>query len=239
MSNIIVDNLSIGFYSAVDKVEEQVLKNFSATFEFGKVISLFGDNATGKSTFLNWIAGFKKKDSIYNKSFDRNKYKVGYVIQNSANSLLDWISPLENVIFPESMNSYNSELIINAYKLCQKFQFDLEWNKLTYKLSIGQKQKLALIRELFNNPDILLIDEGFVAIDYRRRLKTIENLRKWATNNNKLIINISHHIEESVSFSDKIFILDNGEIKKEIILSHPLSKQDRINGSQEILKYYN
>lgn len=191
---------------------KKVINRFNQSFVPGKIITIIGENGSGKTTILNYIAGFKKDILKSDQDYDSSFWDIGYIIQNSGASLFNWMSPMENIIFPAKYSKFrHKEDLYHAKQLANYFEFNWDWGILTENLSGGQKQKLAIIRTLFKTPNVLLIDEGFVSIDYKSRNNTILKLRKWSKDKKAITINISHHIEEAVFFSDKIIILDKKE----------------------------
>ncbi len=225
------ENLKLQYKTS--KLPYVVLEGFSVNILKGEIVSLFGENGTGKSSLFNFIAGFKENILKSNLDCNFSTFNIGYVVQNSEKSLFEWKSPLENIIFPIESNDNDFEAALRKAKsLCDSFGFNMNWGILTKDLSGGQKQKLAILRELFKKPELLLIDEGFVSIDYRTRNKTILKLRDWVKNNDTTIINISHHIEEAVLISDRILILSEKKIKDEITIQIQEPREISIRNKQ-------
>lgn len=154
------------------KYYKKVINNFSYTFKKGMIYSITGPSGCGKSTLLSILSGSYKSYSgaVYYKNVNIKKLKnysfinVGYVYQSYQ--LFDNLTALENVLLPyEMQNKKIDNLKYKINTLFNKFKISHVINQKVNKLSGGEKQKVAIIRAIIKNPDILLLDEPTSALD--------------------------------------------------------------------------
>lgn len=200
------------------------LKNISKTFENGKekimavktidldvnkgeIIAIIGTSGCGKSTLLNMIAGLDEPTNgeIY---FDKDNPKISYMLQNDA--LLPWKSVLENATLGlELLKEKNASTINEVVKLLKEYGLYDFRNMRPSSLSGGMKQRVALIRSLAINPDILLLDEPFSALDYYTRLIISEDVLKMIKESGATTLIITHDIAEALCLADRIVVLSS------------------------------
>lgn len=195
-----VDKISKNFLSGNTSLP--VLADIS--FELGKkeIISIVGKTGCGKTTLLNIICGLLSSD----KGEVIVSGNIGYVPQKSL--LLPWRNILENVLLPvEIKENFNEKIVLQARHFLEEFDLKEFTNSYPSEISGGMKQKVSLIRTFIQNPDILLLDEPFSAIDFNSRLELVEKLRDYILSSGKSAILVTHNIEEAISISDKIIVL--------------------------------
>ncbi len=200
------------------------LKNISKTFENGKekimavktidldvnkgeIIAIIGTSGCGKSTLLNMIAGLDEPTNgeIY---FDKDNPKISYMLQNDA--LLPWKSVLDNATLGlELLKEKNDSTINEVVKLLKEYGLYDFRNMRPSSLSGGMKQRVALIRSLAINPDILLLDEPFSALDYYTRLIISEDVQKMIKKSGTTTLIITHDIAEALCLADRIVVLSS------------------------------
>ena len=118
------------------------------------------------------------------------------------------ITILKNVLLGlEIRKSLNTESISYAKKLLETYGLSEFINKYPSQLSGGMKQRVALIRTLATNPDILLLDEAFSALDYQTRLSVTNDVYQIIKNENITAIMVTHDIAEAISMADKVIVL--------------------------------
>ena len=236
MSSISIQNLNKTY--AKKGQAYQVLKDFNLEINSGEFVTIFGPNGSGKSTMLNLIAGLDEADNgeilIAGKS--NKESKVGFVFQNYNESMLPWRTVEGNIrlgvesvgAIPRSPSSTTPQ--INISNLLTQTGLESIKNKLFFELSGGQKQLTAIARSFAFEPDIMLLDEPFSALDYsvtkKMQLKIME---MWQNYNHKFsqklltILFISHDLDEAIFLADKIVILSPrpGRIKEIIEVKLP------------------
>ena len=176
----------------------------------GEILSIRGDNGTGKTTLLNIIAGIDVP-TVGEIFFENKKdVKVGYVQQDYNSSLLPWFNVKKNIELPLFLKGKSKKYCDEKVKEIIDI---LGFNKLPitsypHQLSGGQKQRVAISRALIHNPDILLLDEPFANLDHRTVKELQETILKIHSNWNLSIILVSHEIDHSIFMSDKLIILN-------------------------------
>lgn len=196
-----VVNLTKDFYTK--EGEMQVLSNISFTLFQGEILSLLGPSGSGKSTILNILTKLLEPTS---GSVTING-TVGYMFQKDH--LLEWLSIMDNITLGlEIMHKKNDkksmeriERLLKTYGL-----WDFR-NMYPKELSGGMRQRVALIRTLSVDPDILLLDEPFSALDYQTRLMVNDDVYKIIKNENKSVILVTHDISEAIAMGDKVAVL--------------------------------
>jgi NitT/TauT family transport system ATP-binding protein len=193
-----------------DNGEVIALKDISFSASRGEFISIVGPSGCGKSTLLSIIAGLLKptKGEVYvnGVKIEGTSTHIGYMLQKD--NLLDWRTIYQNVLFglevrkiKTPQNVERAERLLKTYDL-----YDFR-DKYPSQLSGGMRQRVALIRTLAINPDILLLDEAFSALDYQTRLKVTDDVYRILKKEQVTTIMVTHDIPESISMGDRILIL--------------------------------
>lgn len=190
--------------------ETMAVKDFSYTFNKGKFVSLVGPSGCGKSTILSIIAGLEKQTSgiilLDNSKLSHRSCNIGYMLQKDY--LLDWRNVFGNVVLGlEVKRMLNSKTKEYAESLLRKYGLWEFRDKYPSQLSGGMRQRVALIRTLAINPDVLLLDEAFSALDYQTRLLVTDDVFKIIKSEEKTTIMVTHDIPESISMSDEVIVL--------------------------------
>ena len=194
-------NLSKDFYNK--EGELKVLNDISFTLYEGEILSLLGPSGSGKSTILNILTNLLEPTSgelVINGT-------IGYMFQKDH--LLEWRNIMDNITLGlEIMHKKNDkksmeqiERLLKTYGL-----WDFR-NMYPNELSGGMRQRVALIRTLSVNPNILLLDEPFSALDYQTRLMVNDDVYKIIKNENKSVILVTHDISEAIAMGDKVAVL--------------------------------
>lgn len=210
MSSIVnVKNVGMNFYT-IDG-ELKVLENLSFSLEEGKILAILGPSGSGKSTLLNILSNLLKPTSG-----DINiKGKIGYMFQRDH--LLEWRTIMDNItIGLEIQKKLNDDAIKKINRLLKNYGLWEFRNRYPRELSGGMRQRVALIRTLSVDPDILLLDEPFSALDYQTRLMVSDDIYKIIKNENKTTILVTHDISEAISMADQVAVLSKrpANIKK-------------------------
>lgn len=193
-----------------DNGETFAISDFSYSFKKGKFVSIIGPSGCGKSTLLSIIAGLDTQTSgiifMDNSKLTNKAYNIGYMLQKDY--LLDWRTIYKNVILGlEIRKMVNDETIRYVELLMKKYGLYDFKDKYPNQLSGGMRQRAALIRTLATNPDILLLDEAFSALDYQTRLAVTEDVYRIIKAENKITIMVTHDIPESISMSDEVIVM--------------------------------
>ena len=188
------------------KGETSALTNISFQITKGEFVSIVGPSGCGKSTLLSLIAGLNMPESG-TITLDRSENtKIGYMLQQDH--LLEWRTIYQNIMLGPEINQTitpeNEKLaltLLNDYGLA-RFQ-----DKKPGELSGGMKQRVALIRTMMLNPQILLLDEPFSALDYQTRLMVSADIGRIIRKAGITTILVTHDLSEAIALSDRILIL--------------------------------
>ncbi|MDF2653900.1 MAG: transporter ATP-binding protein [Bacillota bacterium] len=199
--------------------ETIAIKDVSFSAEKGEFISIVGPSGCGKSTLLSIISGLLKPTAgevfVNGSRVLEVTSHIGYMLQND--NLLDWRTIYKNVLFGlEIRNIKTPENVARAEDLLKKYGLYEFRNNYPSQLSGGMRQRAALIRTLAVNPDLLLLDEAFSALDYQTRLTVTDDVYGILKQEQVTTIMVTHDIPESISMSDRIIILTQrpAEIKE-------------------------
>jgi len=193
-----------------DNGETLAIQDFTYTFLPETFTSIIGPSGCGKSTLLSIIAGLEKTTSgtltLNGIPFDTANFNIGYMLQKDY--LLEWRNIYKNILFGlEIQHKVTDESIDYAIDLLKKYDLYTFKDKFPSQLSGGMRQRVSLIRTLATNPDILLLDEAFSALDYQTRLTVTDDVYSIIKNEKKITIMVTHDIPESISMSDDVIVL--------------------------------
>ena len=201
------------------KGETIALEGINLTVDENQFISIVGPSGCGKTTLLSIISGLippdKGKVLINNKELKGICEKIGYMLQEDY--LFEWRTVYQNVrlgLEIKGMVDDDSEQkIMNLLKNYGIADFAESYPG---DLSGGMRQRVALARTLATDPEILLLDEPFSALDYQTKLTLEEEMANILNKNKKTVVLVTHDIAEAISMSDKVIVLSKrpGRIKK-------------------------
>lgn len=184
----------------------------------GELVCFVGPSGCGKSTLLSIVAGLDKPTygsiQIEGLEIKGVSSKVAYMLQND--NLLEWRSIYKNILLGlEIQKKLTSENIGYANKLIDNYGLGDFRDKYPHQLSGGMRQRAALIRTLAIQPQILLLDEAFSALDYQTRLHVTDDVREILKKEDKTTLMVTHDIPESISMADRIVVLSSrpGKVK--------------------------
>ena len=208
---IMLDNVGM-IYTAADGKDVQALTSVSMNIQKGEFISLLGPSGCGKTTLLRIIADLLQSTSgrveIGGETprEARLKRKYGMVFQSAV--LYDWRTVIKNVELPlEITHQSRAERHERALKMLELVGLTEFQNHYPRQLSGGMQQRVGIARALALQPEILLMDEPFSALDEFTREKLHIDLLKIWRKTNKTIIFVTHNISESVFLSDRVCVL--------------------------------
>ncbi len=201
MTSIVdVKNLTKNFYNKDGEI--QVLNDINFSLNEGEILTLLGPSGSGKSTILNILTGLLEPTSG-EVNITGN---IGYMFQKDH--LLEWRTIMDNILIGlEIQKKKTPGAISRIERLLKTYGLWDFRNMYPKELSGGMRQRVALIRTLAVNPDILLLDEPFSALDYQTRILVSDDVYKIIRNEGKSAILVTHDISEAISMSDKIAVL--------------------------------
>ncbi|MFR4479834.1 MAG: amino acid ABC transporter ATP-binding protein [Fusobacterium sp.] len=191
---------------------EMILKNVNLEIEKGEVISIIGASGGGKSTLLRCLIGLEEIDSGTIVVPEKNK--MGMVFQSF--NLFPHMTALQNImeslIVVDKMEKSKAKEI--ALELLEKVGLKERANFYPKALSGGQKQRVAIARALAKNPELLLFDEPTSALD-PEMVKEVEAVIEELRNTSDItMIIVSHEIDFVNQISDRIIVMENGQVKE-------------------------
>ena len=173
--------------------------------------SLVGPSGCGKTTILSLTAGLLSPSEgeilLGGEKVQKNDARIGYMFQRDH--LFEWRSIWQNIILGLEIQKkhHDSKRLALAEDLLKKYDLYNFKNKKPRQLSGGMRQRVALIRTLVLEPQLLLLDEPFSALDFQTRLKVCDDVYDIIKSEQKTALLVTHDISEAISMSDKIVIL--------------------------------
>ena len=194
----------------------EVLSDINLKFEDGKMYAIIGANGSGKSLILKALSGYNKLTSGKvlqdgNEIRKNNNYieDAGIIIENPV--MVNEYTINENLEYLKKMSENNKE--IDLEKWYKYFEIEEYKEKRFSELSLGTKQKVALIQAFMHNPKNILLDEPFNALDKKAVIKVKELLLE-EKKKGKLIVIITHINDEILEECDEVIELENGKVSK-------------------------
>ena len=183
--------------------ETTAVKDLSFEVEDGQFVSVIGPSGCGKTTILSLAAGLLAPSSGEVK---RGGGEFGYMLQRDA--LFPWRSVEQNIYLPLEVKKRNTpEMRRRAIALAEKYGLKDFLKNSPNQLSGGMRQRVALIRTLAAEPDILMLDEPFSALDYQTRLEVCDDVQGIIKGEKKTALLVTHDISEAIALSDKVVVL--------------------------------
>lgn len=221
-----------------NKSEIPAIKDLNLNIKEGEFVAIVGPSGCGKTTLLSILCSLEEK-SQGEIIYTQGKQKMGYMLQNDT--LFPWLNILDNTLLGLKIEkNITKENIQKVTKLLETYGLKDFIKKYPNNLSGGMRQRVALIRTLATNPDILLLDEPFSALDYQTRLAVSDDVWRIIKKEKKTTIMITHDIAEAISMADRIIVLTNRPAKvKSIYTIEMKNKQNPINNrKQKEFQYY-
>ena len=206
------------------------LESIDLDVHAGEFVCLLGPSGCGKSTLLNMIAGLDKPTAgavrmdgtvVTGAGTDRVM-----IFQNAA--LFPWLNVFDNVKFGLNMIGVpKPERQVIARKFLRMVHLDDFEQSYVHELSGGMKQRVAIARALALNPDVLLMDEPFGALDAQTRDILHDELQTIWSDTRKTVVFVTHNVREAVVLGDRVVVFSArpGKIKKEFVIDLPRPRQ--------------
>lgn len=211
-----------------------ILDDVSFHVNKGEIVTLLGKSGCGKSTLLNMAGGFLTPDSgsvvLDGKEVIRPTKRCVMLFQQR--NLLPWRTVLKNVelgLEGEKMSRAKKDArVMEALKLVG---LDLHMHQFPHELSGGMQQRVAIARAFAIQPDVILMDEPFAALDTFNRYNLQDELIKIQLQKKTTILLVTHDIDEAIYLSDRVLIMSShpGKIYKEITIKKS-KPRDRTHG---------
>lgn len=230
MSRIEIRDLHFSYTDGRQDVP--ALNGVELRVEAGEFLCLIGPSGCGKSTLLRMLAGLEKPESgtvcvdgtpITDPSSDRM-----IVFQDYA--LFPWMTAEKNVAFAlrHGRNMPRQEAARMAQTYLQKVGMDHAAERYPFQLSGGMRQRVAIARALAMDPEILLLDEPFGALDTKNRTEIQQlllDLWQRDTGRKKTVVFVTHDLEEAILLADRVAFMDAGRIRATVTLELPRPRE--------------
>jgi NitT/TauT family transport system ATP-binding protein len=203
--------------------ETEALKDISISILPGEFVAIIGQSGCGKSTLLSLISGILRPTAgavlLDGKLVTGPSRKVGYMLQQDY--LFEWRTILDNAVLGAEIQGTNmgqarerAKELLNRYGLGQFMQH------LPRQLSGGMRQRVALARTLCTEPEVVLLDEPFSALDSQTRLALADEVTDILRREGKTAILVTHDIGEAISMAERVIVLSRrpGRVKSD----HPI-----------------
>lgn len=216
-----------------------VIGDISLTLAAGEIVAIVGPSGCGKTTLLNVLCGLIPPDrgSIrwYGKPVKGQPAGVGYMLQKDL--LFPWRTALANVKLGLEIRGVKSgEAEGKARALLDQLGLHGFHDHYPTTLSGGMRQRVALARTLVNEPDVLLLDEPFAALDFQTKLLIESDTAKLVRGGIRSVLLITHDIEEAVSLADRVIVLSGRptRVKAEYAIRLEGDRTDMIEARESV-----
>ena len=226
--------------------ETPALSHISFDLMPGEFLSVVGPSGCGKSTLLNLIAGLIEPECgsiiLDRKAVCGNSSTVGYMLQKDH--LLEWRSIYRNILLGlEIRKEKTPEKLAYIEKMLDTYGLDKFRTARPSQLSGGMRQRAALNRTLVLEPELLLLDEPFSALDYQTRLNVSDDIGKILKSSGKPAILVTHDISEAISMADRVLVLSARPATVQKVVDIHLTLENRTplssRNAPDFKKYFN
>jgi NitT/TauT family transport system ATP-binding protein len=223
ISKISLENVGVRFTSRQGNVE--ALQNVILSIGAGEFVCLVGPSGCGKSTLLNLIAGLLPVDTGQVSKDGKPIQGAGpdraVIFQEAA--LFPWLTAAQNVEFALKHISNKRERRDKAMEHLKMVHLARFADSHPHELSGGMRQRVAIARALALDPDVLLMDEPFAALDAQTRDLLIEEVQRIWLETRKTIVFVTHNVLEAVTLGDRVFTMGTrpGRIKQSLVIDLP------------------
>jgi NitT/TauT family transport system ATP-binding protein len=222
----------------------EAIADFSLAVNEGEFVSIVGPSGCGKSTFLHIVGGFETAGGgtikLHGKDVAAPGPDRGMMFQEF--SLYPWRSVFGNVVWPLEVQGFpKAEREQIAEKFLRKVGLLHFRDHYPAELSGGMKQRVALARVLAFDPNVLLMDEPFGALDAQTRELMQEELQAIWQENKKTVLFITHDIEEAIYLGDRVIVFTArpGRIKEEVKINLPRPRGIEVKKTAAYMDYRN
>lgn len=226
--------------------ETPAIQDISFSMNKGEFVVIVGPSGCGKSTILSLISGLlipeKGRIKINGKYLKESTTNIGYMLQHDE--LFEWRTIYNNVLLGlEIQHMLTARTRERAHELLDIYGLRQFENARPSELSGGMRQRAALIRTLVLEPELLLLDEPFSALDYQTRLNVSDDIGQILRKEKKSAVLVTHDLSEAISLADRVIILSKrpATIKQTLPLKFDLEEDTPLNrrNAPEFKTYFN
>lgn len=222
----IIDCVNVGKVFQTPEGEHEVVRNLNFSAKENEFLVLFGPGQCGKTTIINMIAGFESATTgemlADGKKIEKPDVSRGVVFQSI--SLFPWMTAMQNVEYGLKIKGVNKkERQRHAQKYIDLVGLNGFEKSFPVQLSGGMKQRVGIARAYCNEPEVMLMDEPFGALDAQTRYMMQEELQRIWSTEKRTVIFVTNNIEEAIYLADRIIVLTNcpATVKKEYKIDLP------------------
>jgi len=236
-----IENVSHTYHTPEDEI--LAIKNLNFSVEEGQFVVIVGPSGCGKSTLLSMVAGLLQPEEgqifLRGKPITGVSTDIGYMLQRDH--LFEWRTIWQNVLLGLDVRGITKQKQSRAMELLKTYKMYEFRNSRPSQLSGGMRQRVALIRTLAIDPQILLLDEPFSSLDYQTRLHLADEITEIIRKENKTALFVTHDIAEAVSIADRIIVLSGrpAVLKRDLVVDLPAVKPIERRGLPEFRHYFN
>ena len=224
MKSLVIEHLAKTYFDPFANRQVTAIRDISLTVDAGDFVSVVGPSGCGKTTMLNTIAGFLAPTAGRIRVDDRVVSGPGpdrgVVFQSFA--LFPWRNVLDNVAFGPKMRGVpkaRRHEIAREYLALAGLSNAAE--RYPNELSGGMQQRVGVVRALANEPDVLLMDEPFAAVDAQTRMTLQEELTRIWGERRPTVLFITHDVNEAVFLANRVVVLSHGSVLDDIAIDLP------------------
>ena len=194
-------------------------KNVSISVKRGEILSLLGENGSGKTTLMNMLAGIYYPDEgrIFVGGNEvkirspRDSLSLGIGMIHQHFKLVELFSAAENIALSGQDDKYDLSKVTQKIKdICRRYGFEIDPEKKIYDMSVSEKQTVEILKVLYRDADILILDEPTAVLTPQETEKLFAVMRNMRSDGKAIII-ITHKLQEVLSISDRVSVLRKGE----------------------------
>jgi len=226
--------------------ETHALSNISFQVNDGEFIAIVGPSGCGKSTLLSLICGLLSPESgtilLRGRDMKDSHTEIGYMLQKDH--LFEWRSIYSNIMLGlEIQKKVTPEAKEHVEKMIYTYELSKFRDSKPSQLSGGMRQRAALIRTLALDPDLLLLDEPFSALDYQTRLTVCDDIASIIKKEHKTAILVTHDLSEAISVADRVLVLSSRPASIKTIvpikIDIPVRTPMKSRNAPEFKEYFN
>lgn len=197
-------------YGEDDGELNQVIGDVSFSLRAGEIVSLVGPSGCGKTTLLNLMSGLMQptRGSVlwHGEALQDVPKGIGYMLQKDM--LMPWRTVLANVTLGLELTGMpRAHREKKAHAMLGKVGLGPYYNYYPSALSGGMRARVALARTLVTDPEVMLLDEPFAALDFQTKLVLESDMARLVRGQGRSVLLITHDVEEAVSLSDRVIVL--------------------------------